>query len=46
MDTGYPYPRKNYPRIPYNILNHIHGYQIATYSYPMHNYLRLFNHTY
>jgi hypothetical protein len=45
MDTGYPYPRKNYPRIPYYIHNRTRGYQIPSYPYPMDNYPRLFTHT-
>ena len=45
MDTGYPYPRKEYPRIPYYIHNRTRGYQIPPYPYPMDNYLRLFTHT-
>jgi hypothetical protein len=35
MDTGYPYLRKNYPRIPYYIHNGTRGYQIPPYLYPM-----------
>jgi hypothetical protein len=45
MDTGYPYPRKNYPWIPYYIHNHTRGYQIPPYPYPMDNYPQLFTHT-
>jgi hypothetical protein len=45
MDTGYPYPRKQYPRISYYIYNHTRGYQIQPYPYPMDNYPRLFTHT-
>jgi hypothetical protein len=45
MDTGYPYPRKNYPRIPYYIHNRTRGYKIPPYPYPMDNYPRLFTHT-
>jgi hypothetical protein len=45
MDTGYPYPRKKYPRIPYYIHNRTRGYQIPLYPYPMDNYPRLFTHT-
>jgi hypothetical protein len=42
IDTGYPYPRKNYSWISYYIHNHTRGYQIPSYSYLMDNYLRLF----
>jgi hypothetical protein len=45
MDTGYPYPQKKYPRIPYYIHNRTRGYQIPPYPYPIDNYLRLFIHT-
>jgi hypothetical protein len=45
MDTGYPYSRKKYLRIPYYIHNRIRRYQIPPYSYPMNNYPRLFTHT-
>jgi hypothetical protein len=45
MDTGYPYPRKKYPWIPYYIHNRTRGYQIPPYPYPMDNYPRLFTHT-
>jgi hypothetical protein len=45
MDTGYPYPRKKYPRIPYYIHNRTRGYQIPPYPYPMDNYPWLFTHT-
>jgi hypothetical protein len=45
MDSGYPYPRKKYPRIPYYIHNRTRGYQISPYPYPMDNYPRLFTHT-
>jgi hypothetical protein len=45
MDLGYPYPRKNYSRIPYYIHNHTRGYQIPPYPHPMDNYPRLFTHT-
>jgi hypothetical protein len=45
MDTGYPYPRKKYPWIPYYIHNSTRGYQIPPYPYPMDNYPRLFTHT-
>jgi hypothetical protein len=45
MDTGYPYPRKKYPRILYYIHNRTRGYQILPYSYLMNNYPRLFTRT-
>jgi hypothetical protein len=45
MDTGYPYPWKEYPRIPYYIHNRTRRYQIPPYSYPIDNYPRLFTHT-
>jgi hypothetical protein len=44
MDTGYPYPRKKYLRIPYYIHNRTRGYQIPPYPYPMDNFPRLFTH--
>jgi hypothetical protein len=44
MDTGYPYPRKKYPRISYYIHNRTHRYQITPYPYPMDNYPQLFTH--
>jgi hypothetical protein len=45
IDTGYPYPRKNYPRIFYYIYNRTRGFQILLYIYQMNNYPQLFTHT-